>query len=227
MPAKKITVETNGKSLKEDIEVLVKHATENLGASAAAAIAPSDLRIEERVRMKCSVPKCFSWGTCAHCPPHGIPADEMRAVVVQYSSAILFRVDVPADVIAGEGISEGISQGKPDKKGNLLKLGIQYYKIYEIAAKLEGKAFHSGHHLAMGFAAGSCKSVLCTFEACTALKPGGKCRHPYKARPSMESTGMDVFHIAAKVGWDIYPIAAETKQDDIPSGSLVGLVLIE
>jgi hypothetical protein len=37
---------------------------------------------------------------------------------------------------------------------------------------------------------------------------------------------MDAFTMATKVGWDIYPIGLSTSPEDVPYGSLLGLVLI-
>jgi hypothetical protein len=37
---------------------------------------------------------------------------------------------------------------------------------------------------------------------------------------------MDAFTMAAKVGWEIYPVGRSTSPEDVPYGSLLGLVLI-
>lgn len=47
------------------------------------------------------------------------------------------------------------------------------------------------------------------------------------ARPSMEAMGMNVYKIAVKVGWDIYPIGSHTDPEDVPHGTFVGIVFIE
>ena len=56
----------------------------------------------------------------------------------------------------------------------------------KIAAALEKKLFLAGYYKALGLGSGPCE--LC--ETC-AFDEG--CRHPYKARPSMEACGIDVF----------------------------------
>ena len=97
----------------------------------------------------------------------------------------------------------------------------------EIVSKLESAAFYDGHYLAVGFGAGSCFSSLCDPKTgCQALK-GETCRFPIKARPSMEAVGMDVYHLIAASGWDIYPYGSNADPEDIPLANLAGLVLIQ
>jgi hypothetical protein len=42
----------------------------------------------------------------------------------------------------------------------------------------------------------------------------------------MESVGMNVYMMAAKIGWDIYPIGKQVSLDDLPYGNYFGLILI-
>jgi len=42
----------------------------------------------------------------------------------------------------------------------------------------------------------------------------------------MEGAGMDVYAMATKVGWDIYPLGRAAPPPDVPFGALLGLVLI-
>jgi predicted metal-binding protein len=101
-----------------------------------------------------------------------------------------------------------------------------YRKTFEIVSKVESEAFYDGYYLAMGFACGSCKSVFCPNIDCEALLPGGACRYPLKARPSMEAVGINAYAMAARIGWDIYPVGVSISPDEVPSGSALGLVLI-
>jgi predicted metal-binding protein len=88
-------------------------------------------------------------------------------------------------------------------------------------------AFYDGHYLAFGFAAGSCRHTYCGLEEdCLAMK-GQKCRFALRSRPSMEAVGIDVYKMAASAGWDIYPIGSNAKADDIPYGTLAGIVIVE
>ncbi len=47
---------------------------------------------------------------------------------------------------------------------------------------------------------------------------------PHRARASMEAVGIDVYKLATKVGWDIYPIGKAPS--DAPYGTIAGIVFI-
>jgi predicted metal-binding protein len=64
-----------------------------------------------------------------------------------------------------------------------------------IVARLERDIFLAGYYKAFALGAGPCS--LC------AECPKGVCRHPAKARPSMESCGIDVFQTARNNGYTI------------------------
>ena len=104
--------------------------------------------------------------------------------------------------------------------------GAYYLLCYQIVALLERRARRLGYE-PLGFSAGDCKEVLCFFyPACRAIKDKSRCRHPDLSRPSMEASGMDVYAMAANVGWDIYPIGGSCQPGDVPRGSLCGVVLV-
>ena len=42
----------------------------------------------------------------------------------------------------------------------------------------------------------------------------------------MEAVGIDVFKMAALSGWDIYPIGSGAKPEDMPKGTLAGIVIV-
>lgn len=157
--------------------------------------------------MKCIQPKCHSYGTTANCPPYAPDINEIREIVKQYRYAILFMLKISSEDIVGPR-------------------HISPKKVFEIVSEIESAAFYDGYYLALGFAAGSCKEVWCHDVECSALKHGSGCRFPFKARSSMECAGMDVFMMATKMGWDIYPCGVNTKPEDLPHGTRLGLVLI-
>ena len=97
---------------------------------------------------------------------------------------------------------------------------------HEIVSKIEAEAFYDGYHLALGFACGPCKAAFCPEIECNALTTGQSCRHRLRARSSMEAVGMDAYTMAAKVGWDIYPIGASVQPSEVPHGTRLGLILI-
>ena len=121
---------------------------------------------------------------------------------------------IPPDQIAGE---------KAVKEN---KMAPYRRRLNEIVSKLESQAFYDDYPLAMGFVAGSCKRTFCPDIECSALVQGKGCRHPLWARPAMESVGMNVYMMAAKIGWDIYPIGRTVSLEDLPHGNYLGLVLI-
>jgi predicted metal-binding protein len=135
-----------------------------------------------------------------HWPVPLYPKDDFLPALRAFGHAVVFRVDT------GRGATD---QGRRE---SLLK-------VYAIAMKLESAGFYGGYHLALGLAAGNCREVFCAGEEkCRALKRGSSCRHPLKARVSMEACGLDVSKIAARAGW----AAPEAGED-----YFVGMVLVD
>jgi predicted metal-binding protein len=199
--------------LEQDLERYRQRALE-LGATDAKVITTDKVIIDERVLAKCTYPKCPSYGTNANCPPHAMSLELVRKVVGNFSYGIFLKLEVPPEHTAGqEAIDKGLFN--PYRR-----------KLSEIAAKIEAEAFYDGYHLALAFASGSCKGTFCPDMECQALLPGQPCRYPLKSRASMEGAGMDVYTMATKVGWDIYPIGAATSPRDVPCGMRLALVLI-
>lgn len=184
-----------------------------LGASDAEIITADNVTIDERVRAKCMYPRCRHYGTNANCPPFSMDPDETKRLASRFRYAIFFRLRVPTKVVADKRSPE------EDRE-----LQLQLTARNNILLKIESEAFHDGHYLAVGFGGGACKLTYCHDEECQALKPGQSCRAPYRARASMESVGIDVFHMAARVGWDIYPIGKSPS--DAPHASLAGIVFV-
>jgi predicted metal-binding protein len=98
-------------------------------------------------------------------------------------------------------------------------------KTDEIVAKVESAAFADGYHLAVGFGCGSCRTSFCDSLLCQMLD-SGMCRFAMKARPSMEAMGIDVFALATKVGWEIYPIYKGIDPESVPCALSVGIVFV-
>ncbi|MFW6176493.1 MAG: DUF2284 domain-containing protein [Thermoplasmatota archaeon] len=183
-------------------------------ADDAKIIDTDDVIVDMRVRGKCHY-ACEEYNTNMNCPPHVFSIEQTKRLINNYLFAILLNFKVPSDIIAGE-LSE-------EQAKELRKYGV---KRYQIIGKLEREAFDDGYPLSLGFAGGPCSTYLCPNQDCQALEEG-KCRHPLLARPSMEAMGMDVYRLAAEVGWDIYPIGGHTNPDEIPHGTFVGIVFIE
>lgn len=198
-------------ALKADLERYKQQVIE-LGASRAEIIPAQWVQIDERVRLKCSVPRCRGYNLCPYCPPHTPEPELMRQALSRFKWAILFAIDVPVEDFAER--DRYYPHGREyQRKGN------------KIAAKIELMAFADGYYLASAFGSGTCWSLLCDRKSCQALD-NGICRFPLKARPSMEAVGIDVFGLATKVGWEIYPIYNGVDPDLVPCASCIGIVFI-
>ncbi len=209
----------------EDVEFLRKSAIDH-GADEAVIIPASDVIVDPRVRFKCMIPKCYMSGGCAHCPPHGLSVREVKDLVAEYELGVFFRVKVDSKIIAAAGIHEAIEQGLADKKGNLMNLGGNYILVFTIIKVLEKYARQAGYG-AYGFGAGNCKDPFCFLQpVCQRLVSSKGCRNPDLSAFSMESCGMDAYTMAARVGWDHYPIGGTCEPDTVPRGSLMGIVLV-
>ena len=206
--------------LRQDLEHFREKALE-FGASAAEVIPASHVVVQERVWLKCLVPLCPAAGKTPYCPPNTPQPDFIRRVVSQYRWAVLFKRDVgPIE----DYVATSAAQQKEKRE-----LGVArdfHRKTYEIVGQLEAYAQTEGYDLAMGFASGTCRTILCNRAPCTFIEKGD-CRFPLQARPSMEGVGIDVFDLCNKVGWDVYMIRnIEPDLSVIPCAVSVGIVFI-
>jgi predicted metal-binding protein len=197
-----------------------------LGASDARTVLTDSLVVQERARAKCSIPKCAEYGTNLHCPPHSPKAEEIREILSDFTYGLAIKLDINPEYAAGAEIQNCYLKRKLDEAGRYRSLGKEYKKMFFIVSEIESKAFYDGYYFAMGFAAGSCKNVFCFKLECQGLKSGESCRMALRARPSMEAVGFDVFGMANALGWVIYPIGGKSEPCDVPTASLVGLILI-
>jgi predicted metal-binding protein len=220
-PISKLTKKQIQKDLKK-----YKLLASELGASDAHIINVDNLLIQERIRCKCIIPKCAEYGTNLHCPPYSFTAKEMKEILKEYTYGLAVKIDIDPKYTAGVDIHRCFLRGELDELGHYRELGKQYKKMFFIVSEIESKAFYDGYYLATGFAAGSCKNVFCFKLDCQGLQPGKGCRNPLRARPSMEAVGFDVFGMACDLGWKMYPIGGKTEPFEVPSASLVGLILI-
>lgn len=209
----KIRVDMQAARLSEDLERYRQRALE-LGASEALVLKVEDIPVDDRVTLKCRIPRCFGYGTGAHCPPHAMTPAELREILRQYRWAVFFIKDVPAEVIVRD-------------KATIKERVAVYQEIYRMVSDIESMAFYDGHYLAFGFGAGSCRHTYCgQHQTCQALS-GDRCRFSLLSRPSMEAVGIDVYRMVAKAGWDIYPIGSGVKAGAIPKGTLAGIVIVQ
>ena len=210
---RKITADRNAQTLEEDLVSYREKAIE-LGASRAKIVLAEEIPVDERVTLKCRIPRCFGYGAGANCPPNALKPAELQELLKKYKWAIFFVKDVPAEVIARnkETIKERVAV---------------YQEIFKIVSSLESMAFYDGHYLAFGLAAGSCRHTFCGLQKDCAAMQGDKCRFSLLSRPSMEAVGIDVYKMVAEADWDIYPIGSGAKPKDIPKGTLAGIVIVQ
>ena len=209
----RITVDRQAARLPKDLEKYCQKALE-LGATQAKIVPAQEIVVDDRVPLKCQIPRCFGYGAGAHCPPNTLKPQELREILKLYEWAILFIKEVPPEVIVRD-------------KATIKERVAAYQDMFKIVSELESMAFYDGHYLAFGFGAGSCRHTFCgQQDNCQAME-GKRCRFSLLARPSMEAVGLDVYKMVTQAGWDIYPIGSGAKPADIPKGILAGIVIVQ
>lgn len=185
-----------------------------MGAARAAVIRVDTIPVDERVTLKCQIPRCFGYGVGAHCPPNTLKPAELRELLKKYEWAVLFSVEVPPEVVVRN-------------KATIVERVAAYQKIYKTVSAIESLAFYDGHYFAFGFGAGSCRHTFCgQQETCLAME-GKKCRFSLISRPSMEAVGVDVYGLLTAQGWKIYPIGSGADPNCVAAGTLAGLVIVQ
>jgi predicted metal-binding protein len=198
----------------------VKHLIDRahaLGADRAAPLPAAAVVVDERVRLKCRVPLCSSYGRNLMCPPHVPGPDETRAALARYDDVLLVQRHIPvtqADVdaaLGGRSYAEARVPGgadpatTPGDAGACDEAVVAAQQAFaKLMSELEREAFKLGYRFAAAFAGGDC--VLC--QVCEGVEDG-VCRHPFEARPSMEAVGVDVVATARAAGLEVELPAAE------------------
>jgi predicted metal-binding protein len=192
----------------EHEQQLLRRATE-LGVSDARLIDAARIRVEDDLAAICKDPGCPGYGQGANCPPHVMKPEAFRELLGAYPRALVFKFDVPTEVLLGDGRFE-VSR-----------------IVHETAAALERHALACGYAAARGLAAGSCKRIFCAEELdCRVLSEDGNCRHPEAARPSISGLGVNFFELSRTVDWPINKITSASNPDEVPMGLMAGIVLL-
>jgi len=178
-----------------------------LGATAAALIATSDIRVDEDLATKCS--RCENYGSGMSCPPTVSGPAGFREILKAFEHAIFFRLEAPADIVFSS-----------DRR-------TVFELLNQVATDIERAAVAAGFPEARAYTGGPCKEVFChDHEVCRVLAGEGECRHPLYARESMSGFGIDVGKIAESVAWRM---DWEAPSGDSPTekvSNTYGLVLI-
>jgi predicted metal-binding protein len=186
-----------------------------LGASDAVVVPAGWVTVDERVRLKCLVPRCLRAGETPNCPPYAPDLDLVRRALGRFEWAILLKCDVGPI----EAYAPGAGSTKEEKRRTLSF----HHASSLIVCELETQAYKDGYHLAMGFGGGSCKDYLCQGVLCQYLD-SGRCRFPHRSRPALEAVGIDVVDLTRKAGWEIYALVDDVSA--IPCAITVGMVLV-
>jgi len=153
------------------------------GFTKVEIIQPSSVVTAPWVRWKCRF-GCGGYNYSYCCPPHTPTDEETRKVLDAYQRAILFNIKT----LPNPG------------RGRLLR------KCRHRVVELEGEMFKEGFYKAFAFLAGPCD--LC--RQCNKAT-GDPCNDRYRARPSMEACGIDVFQTAMNNGFHIETLRKETE----------------
>lgn len=178
--------------LDEFVEIAIK-----AGATAARIIPSQEVVIDERVRLKCEVPRCSGYGQYLTCPPHAMAVQDFSRILSGYEWCLLVQVEAK-DIDSADKNAEGIGRTVMSKNRDLHRP--YKHKLLKVVETVEAAAFKKGMRFATGLVGGSC--VLC--EECVEDKSSDACRHPFRARPAMEGVGIDVFITAQNADLPIH-----------------------
>jgi predicted metal-binding protein len=197
---------------RAEFDELLEIALKN-GATAARILPVHRVVLDERVRLKCEVPRCSSYGQYLTCPPHVMSMEDFSRILARFEWSMLVQVaarGIDSTDKGGAGINTRILE-EVDAVHRPFQL-----KLLKVVEMVEAAAFKRGLRYAAGLVGGSC--VLC--EACVEDKTSDACRYPFRARPAMEAVGIDVYKTAEAAG---LPIQLSSSQDVL----WTGLVLLD
>jgi len=178
---------------KKDLKKYCDLALEG-GATNVKPIQPSSVVTAPWVRLKCQF-GCAGYDESYCCPPHTPTPEETRKVLDSYHRAVLFHIETSMT---------------PGRESRLRKYR---HRLID----LEGEMFKDGHYKAFIFLAGPCD--VC--RQCGKVI-GDACNDRYRARPSMEACGIDVFQTARNNGFHI-----ETLRDEKSPRNTFCLMLVD
>lgn len=169
-------------------------AARDLGADEARIIDAREIVVDSRVRLKCLVPVCSSYGRNLMCPPNLMSVEEFASTLELYGKALILQVEAECDSLDK---SEGnLSERTCDELELSTNARDWRIRLHRMVNRLETMAFKEGFYLAAGLTGGECS--LC--PECVTLRSDEPCRHPFEARPSMEAMGIDVLKTCDNVG---------------------------
>jgi len=153
------------------------------GATHAIQIYPSSVVTAPWVRLKCQF-GCPRYNKSYGCPPDTPTPEQTRIIIDSYNRAILFHIESP---------------DAPERKR-------RFREFYEMLIDLEIEMFKDGYYKAFVLLAGPC--WLC--KECAKVL-GAPCNFGFRARPSMEACGIDVYQTARNNGFIINTLREKTE----------------
>jgi len=157
----------------------LKSLSEKIGLIESIEFDPSLLLPEERIREYCYQNLCGHYGKHYMCPPFIGSIEENKNTLSKYNKAILVRYSEEVNV-------------KEDRR-KVEKTKIDFHKKI---LELEKFLYQEGIE-AWGIVGGNCSFCI----ECKAVT-SRPCKHPHKARPSLESLGIDVQKLLDNFGLD-------------------------
>jgi predicted metal-binding protein len=131
----------------EDLEFFRNKALD-MEADAAEVIRVKHINVDERVRLKCIVPRCRAAGQCACCPPYSPDLDIIRVAFRKYAWAILLKTNVRQfEGLAPKNLRGYGSTTRPNKTKKGQKLSYHKNTNY-IVFEIERLAYKYGYYLA-------------------------------------------------------------------------------
>ncbi len=158
----------------------IEEFTEKLRINICLEIDPANLVPEERIRKYCEENQCGSYGKNYTCPPNVGSFDQIRERLKNYSQGYLFQYSRELDL-----------------KKDVKKLLKSKYDFHRIILKIEDYMQKEGIANTWGLIGGNCG--LC--DICS-IQKDKSCRHPDKARTSLEAIGINVVGLLDNLGLD-------------------------
>ena len=162
-----------------DFESVLEQAG-RLGFDLCLEFNPALVVPEERIRAYCIENRCGSYNAHHMCPPRVGSPEEIAVRLQGFSQGVLLRYSRPLDVANDR---EGVTSTK--------------LEFHRLILRLERRLKKRGVTPVWGLIGGNCE--LC--QVCTAGE-GKLCRHPEKARTSLEAIGVDVVGLLERLVLD-------------------------
>jgi predicted metal-binding protein len=159
---------------------LVLEQVGRLGFDLCLGFDPASLVPEDRIRGYCMENRCGSYNANHMCPPRVGSLGEVAARLQGFPEGVLLQYSRRMDVAN-------------DREG-VIRTKLEFHRLI---LRLEQRLKKRGVNQVWGLIGGNCE--LC--RTCTAVEDN-PCRHPEKARPSLEAIGVDVVGLLERLGLD-------------------------